>query len=356
MVKQNKKIKIGILAPLFLQVPPKKQGGTEWICYHQANGLVKRGYDVTLFAVKGSKTSAKLVPILDRGVSEYTIDLKTMEASRKLRLEMVSLGLAFTEMLKHNFDIVFNHARGGEAILPLTKFYKTPIATILHLPIFKEFAELYKIYNAPLISISLNQRLNFPNLNYVGNVYNGVDTKIFSFNPRPQDYLLLITTIGEHKNTLDAILAAKKAGQKFIIAGKIRDQKYFEQKIKPLIDGKQIKYLGEIGLKEKINLYKNAKGFLFPSIWNEPFGLVMIESLACGTPVIAFKNAAVPEIVIDKKTGFIVPKNNIEKMAAAIKKIGQIDRRACRQAVEDKFSLDKMIDGYEQVIKKLLGI
>lgn len=301
MLDSKKQIRVAIVAPLFMKIPPKKQGGTEWICCHQANELVKRGYNVTLFAVKGSKTLAKLVPIIDTGTRSYQVKPRQMEASRKLRLEMIGLGLTFSKVVRSQFDIIFNHARGGGIITPFTKKLKIPMVTVMHLPIFKELAQLYALHKTSLISISHAQRKRFSRLNYVGNVYNGVDTKTFSLNQTPNNYFLTITTIGEHKNPLASILAVKKTKEKLIIAGKIRDKNYFNYKIKTHIDGKQIKYVGEIGLKEKIKLYQNAKGFLFSSIWPEPFGLVMIESLSCGTPVVAFRNAAVPEIITHKK-------------------------------------------------------
>lgn len=353
MIK-NKKIKVAILAPVFLPIPPKKQGGSEWVVYHQANGLVKRGFEVSLFAVKGSKTKAKFIAVAGKGVKDYRINLEKMESSRALRLENIFIGkmLGLLADRQKQFDVIFNHARGGEVILPLTKFISAPLVHVLHLPLFKEAADSYRSYQAPLISISHNQRRGFAGLNFVGNVYNGVDTAEFKFNNQPADYLFDIATIGEHKNTLDAVLAAKRAGVRLILAGKIRDFAYFKNKIKPHIDNKKIKYLGEIGFKEKIKLYQNARALLFPTKWNEPFGLVAIEALSCGAPVIAYKNGALPEIVEHGKNGFLV--NNVSGMVAAIKRIDDIDRRNCRQSAEIKFSVDKMADDYAGICKKLI--
>ena len=159
--------------------------------------------------------------------------------------------------------------------------------------------------------------------------------------------------MGAHKNPKDAINAAKEAEVELILAGgKIREP-YFSKEIKPLIDGDKIKYLGEVYGKTKINLLKNAKALLFPIKWPEPFGLVMIEAMACGTPIIAYPNGAVPEIVEDKKTGFIV--KNISEMVKAIKKIDRIDRKKCREKVEEKFSIEKMINEYEKISFKVLN-
>ncbi|MDD5110463.1 MAG: glycosyltransferase family 4 protein [Patescibacteria group bacterium] len=345
--------KIAVIAPLFLRIPPKKQGGTEWVVYHQCNGLVSRGYDVTLLAVAGTKTKAKLVPIMPKPVTEYPITLSGMEASRRLRLEMTSIGLIGARLMSGDYDLAFSHARGGETLLPLLHCLKLPVVTVLHLPVFAEYAELMKKFNAPLVSISNTQRKKFSRLNYVGTVYNCVDTDIFTFNPKPDDYLLMVTTIGEHKNTLDGILAARIARRRLIIAGKIRDQKYFKEKIKPHIDGKRVTYQGEIGLQEKIKLYRNAAALLFPVVWEEPFGLVMIEALSCGTPVLGYRSGAVPEVVTNGKTGFVTARSPAA-LAAAIKKIDRIDRAACRRDTERRFSIEKMIDGYERVIEKIL--
>ena len=188
-MRKNKKIKVAILAPVFLPIPPKKQGGSEWIVYHQANGLVERGFAVSLFAVNGSKTKAKLITVADKGVKDYRIDLDKMESSRPLRLENIFIGKMLGQLIakQKKFDVIFNHARGGEVILPLTRFIKAPVVHILHLPLFKEAADIYRSYNAPLISISQSQRRGWSGLNFVGNVYNGVDTGKFKFNSQPGD-------------------------------------------------------------------------------------------------------------------------------------------------------------------------
>jgi len=344
--------RIAIIAPLLLRIPPKQQGGTEWIVYHQTNGLVERGYEVTLLAAAGAKTSARLIPVLPRPASEYRGEARTQEASRRLRLEMTALGLAAGHLMHGRFDLIFNHARGGEVLYPLVQKLGVPMVTVLHLPVFAEYAQLVRRFRAPLVSISNAQRKNYPNLNYVATVYNCVDTKVFTFDPKPKDYLLMVTTIGEHKNPLAGILAAKRARRRLIIAGKIRDQEYFTKKIKPHVDGHRIIYRGEVGLLEKIQLYRNAAALLFPVVWEEPFGLVMIEALACGTPVVGYRCGAVPEVITHGKTGYVTARNPAA-LAAAIKTIGRIDRAVCRHEVERRFSVEKMVDGYERVIKKI---
>lgn len=350
----KRSLRIAILAPLLLRVPPKRQGGTEWIVYHQANGFVERGYDVTLLAAAGSRTNARLIPIIPRPVSAYRIAARSMEASRRLRLEMTALGLAAARLKRGSFNLIFNHARGGELLYPLMHELDIPMVTVLHLPLFAENARLLAAYRAPLVSISNHQRRKFPRLNYIATVYNGVDTKTFSYNAKPRDYLLMVTTIGEHKNPLDGILAAKRARRRLIIAGKIRDHEYFVKKIKPHIDGRQVQYLGEIGLTEKIRLYRNAAALLFPVVWEEPFGLVMIEAMSCGTPVIGYRSGAVPEVIRHGVTGFLTAATPAA-LATAVRNIHRIDRRKCRAAVEEKFSVAHMVTEYERVITRMLA-
>jgi glycosyltransferase involved in cell wall biosynthesis len=246
------------------------------------------------------------------------------------------------------FDIIFNHARGGYIFLPLTHFLKTPVISIFHLPLFEEIADFLALFKKPnLITISNSQRKNFPKINYLAMVYNGVDLKEFPFSEKAKDYFIFMAAIGEHKNPKDAILAAKKSGGKLILAGgKVREP-YFSKEIKPRLDGKIIKYVGEVSGKERTTLLRNAKALLFPIRWQEPFGLVMIEAMACGTPVIAYPNGAVPEIVKDGETGFIV--KNANGMEKAIKKIELIDRRKCRERVAKFFTVEKMVEKYEKI-------
>lgn len=354
MKLKEKKYKVGILSSIFLPTPYSGQGALEKIAWQQAEGLAKRGYKVTLFATLGSKSSAKIDYFPFKPVAKYKLVKEKMESSRPLRLELTCLAWVLDKFLASakKFDIVFVHIRGAEILAPLKKFLKTPFVFVLHLPLFKELIELFRKYKTPLISIGNHQRKVAPDLNFVGTVYNGVDLKEFPFKEKPKDYFLYAGSIGKNKNPLDAIKACKKAKEKLILAGKIKDGNYFQKEILPLIDGKKIKYLGEVKRKEIVKLYQGAKGFLFPVLWPEPFGLVMIEAMACGTPVIAYPNGAVPEVVKDKKTGFIV--KNVEEMAKAIKNIHLIDRKECRKEVEKNFTVEKMIDEYEEVIKKLV--
>jgi len=351
----RKKSMIAVIAPPFATVPPKGQGGTERIVHQTIEGFVKRGYKVTLFGAGEYRGSAKFIQIFKKTISEGKLDTTFIESSRPLILETVYLARVMEEIKKREgeFDIVFNHCRGGYIFLPLSRFLKIPIVTILHLPIFKEMADFLFLFENPnIVTISNSQKKGFPQLKYLATIYNGVDPSEFEFSEKPKNYFLFMGALGEHKNPKDAILAAKKAKVNLILAGGKKREPYFSKEIKPLIDGKRIKYVGEISGKKRIDLLKYARAFLFPIKWQEPFGLVMIEAMACGTPVIAYPQGAVPEVVENGKTGFIV--KNVKEMVKAIKNIDKIDRRKCRERVERYFTVEKMIDGYEKICKKLL--
>lgn len=346
--------RIAIIAPPFVEIPPEKQGGTERIIEETIKGLYGRGYKITLFGAGKYKGKAKFIQVFKRPISKIKTATAATESSRNLRLEVVYIASVIREIIKRDgeFDVILNHMRGECILLPLTEFIKTPVVSILHLPIFKEMEKLISFYKNPnIVTISNSQRKGFSKINYLSTVYNGTNLEDFKFNGNPKDYFLTMGAIGEHKNPKDAILAVKKTKYNLILAGGKKREPYFSEEILPLIDGKKIKYVGEVGGKRRIDFFKNAKALLFPIKWQEPFGLAMIEAMACGTPVIAYPAGAVREVIEDKKTGFIV--NNINEMARAMNKIDLIDRKKCRERVEQKFSLQKMVDNYELIIKRL---
>ena len=298
-------MRIAILGSVALPVPPPLAGGTEWIAYHQARGLSEKGHEIILFAAKGSSkkinSNIKLIEVGKRN----KIDPTLTESSRKLRLEMVYLSEVVQKLIdfKESYDIVLNNMRGEAVFLPIAKMLKKPFVNVIHLNIFSELSELFQNFKTPIITISNAQRKDFPNLSYLATVYNGVDVNRFQYNDKPADYLLMVGSIGRHKNQVDAIKAAKETGKKLILVGKIRDNDYFEE-IKKDIDGERINWMGEVDFKTKIKLYKNAQAFLFPVLWKEPFGLVMIEAMSCGVPVIAYNHGAVSEGLVNNKTGY----------------------------------------------------
>lgn len=359
-------MKVLILGSVALPVPPPMQGGTERVAFAQAIGLSKKGHDIVLIAAKGSLASDKYRLISIGGgdtvagsqVKSHKSNVKSevyVESSRKLRTEMAYLTdvLAWMDGHADDFDVVINNMRGGEVLFHQhAKKLKKTYVNVMHLPMFPALADLCQEYNTPLVSISNAQRIAFPNLNYVGTVYNGVDIADFPYEPTSGDYLLMMGSITPHKNQKTGIAIAKALGMGLVIAGKIGDPAYYAQEIAPFIDGVNIAHHGELGMEEKTALYKHAKALLFPVLWEEPFGLVMIEAMACGTPVVAFRRGAVPEVVVDGKTGFIVEPTGLN-LLGSIQRIGEIDRAACRRHIEEHFTVEKMIESLETVILNL---
>lgn len=354
-------MRILILGSVALPVPPPFQGGTEWIAYYQAQGLAKLGHNVLLFASFGSKKGSYELIEVGKGntVQGSTLhvglsDTVLVESSRKLRLENVYLSQVVQHLMDNgnSFDIILNNMRGEAIFLPVAKMLNKPFVNVMHLPLFEELASLFKQYNTSVITISNAQRNDFPGLNYLATVYNCVDTEKYVFNDKSGDYLLMMGSITPHKNQAGAVRIAKKLKMKLVLAGKINDEKYFNE-LKKDIDGNQIKWIGEIAFDEKVKLYQNARALLFPILWQEPFGLVMIEAMSCGTPVIAFANGAISEVVVNSKTGFVIENNSEDQMAEAVRKIDNINRVECRKHVEENFSIDKIVKDYERALSKL---
>lgn len=339
-------MRIAQVSPLWLEVPPQNYGGTEYVISLLTEELVNRGHEVTLFATADSKTSAKLIPIWPRGLFKDKANASAVQ------------GLLLKELLarQSEFDIIHDHT--DTLLLPLSSFLKPPIVSTLHGIPQEESIILRKKFPAiNYISISRNQKKSEPGTHIIATVHHGINVEDYDFNDHPQDYLLWISNIEPSKGLAYAIQIAKMADEKLVIAGSVfsRNADYFEHRIQPLIDGKQIRFMGVADFQKKVELFKNAKAFLFPIFKRpEPFGLVIIESMACGTPVIAPPVGSLPELVVPEKTGFLIdtPEDGVQ----AIKKIKKISRTECRKHVERNFPLKKMVDRYEAIYRKVLGI
>jgi len=348
------KLKIAQLAPLWETVPPKKYGGIEIIIAAITNELVKRGHDVTLFASGNSKTKAKLASVFTKSLFENNIDWYHRSQN------LINAANCFSRV--EEFDIIHSHM--GDNALFFTQTAKTPVLTTLHnvLPEAKQNNSdeyiTFKYYSRKtnFASISFNQRTHTDiNFNYIDTVYNGINISDFTFNSKPQDYFAWLGRIHYGKGMWNAVHAAQTSKNKLIAAGNMTcesDGEYF-QSVKPMIDGKNIKYIGEVGLRGKNKLLGGARALLFPSIWEEPFGLVMIEAMACGTPVIAFNRGSVSEVIEDGITGFVV--KDEKEMIKAMKKVNKINRTECRKHIEKHFTIEKMADAYERVYEKIIG-
>lgn len=349
-------MKIALLAPPYLSVPPKNYGGTEKIVSLLTDGLVERGHDVTLFATGDSVTRAKLVSIFPEGIGNSGLS----KGDSHLPL------LHYTECFRRQkeFDLIHNHAQ--YLAMFLAEFAQVPVIHTIHGSYYagevpeekRKVLAAFKHHN--FISISDNQRGGFPDLNFIDTVYNGLDTNLFNYVEKPKgDYLLWVGRIVAKKGCLEAIETAKKLKIPLVIAAAIdlQDLPYYEEVIKPHIDGKFISYIGEINHESADALYGNALCTLFPITWHEPFGLVMVESMICGTPVVAYNMGSVSEIVVHGKTGFVVDVDSgVNGLEHAVRNIGEIKRGDCRLHVVNNFSKEKMVEGYIEAYRKILEI
>ncbi len=344
-------MKIIQIAPFEEPVPPRKYGGAELVISNLTEGLLKKGHQVYLFASGDSKTKADLVSVFPKAIRQ---NKKTSDFKFRESLKYLGLGKTIKLISSIKADVVHNHI--GWRLLPFLDLISQPVVTTLHGPLDPLYQQLIfkKFKKHPLISISDSQRVPLPGLNYLATVYNGIDISSFEFKSSRGKYLAFLGRMSPEKGPKEAILAAKKSGFLLKMAAKVDtvDKEYFKKEIKPLIDGKQIQYLGEIGPSQKNSFLKNALALLAPIQWREPFGLFMVEAQACGTPVIGFDRGSVKEVVKDKKTGFVV--KNVDEMTKAIKKIDKIKRSECRKWVEKKFASKKMVDEYEKIYYQLL--
>ncbi|MDQ7814264.1 MAG: glycosyltransferase family 4 protein [Patescibacteria group bacterium] len=318
--------------------------------YSHVNALtdafVKQGHETHLYAAGDSQTLGKL-----HSVTDSANDVRQLPADIQ-RYHIHSLISECYEKA-NSFDIIHSH------FSLLSSFYarltETPTVISIHSPIREEIKPfLLRYRNLNYVSFSHAQRLHMPELNWTANIYHGVDTELFGFNKFPQDYFLYLGRVTEDKGVHFAIEAAKAAGVNLVIAGRsYPTEGYWHKSIEPEINGKTIRYIGEADFEHKIDWLKNAKGLLFPTQFDETFGLVMIEAMSCGTPVIAWNKGSVPEVVQDKETGYIV--DSVAGMVKAIKAIDKISRNATRQRAETFFSQQKMTTGYLKVYERIIA-
>jgi len=337
-------MRIAQIAPLWIPIPPITYGGTEFVISLLTEELVKRGHEVTLFTTGDSKTSARLIPIWPKSL--WRARLAAPHAVFSLMYEKL------LEM-QNEFDIIHDHSEFYSA--PFSKFLKPPIISTIHHPMYEETTILFKKFpNINYVAISKNQRKSSPGINFVKTIYHGIPIEKYEFNPKPENYLLWLSKIIPGKGLAEAVRVAKSTGEKLLISGIIpkEAQDYFDFRVRPLIDGKQIQFVGASNFEKKVELFKNAKAFLYPISRQEPFGLVIVESMICGTPVISFKEGAAPELIKDGKTGFLV-KDEIE-MAKTVDKIKEIKRIDCRRHAARKFGLKKMVNKYEALYNTIL--
>jgi glycosyltransferase involved in cell wall biosynthesis len=342
-------MKIAQVAPLFESVPPRRYGGTERIVSYLTEELVRRGHDVTLFASGDSVTSARLVPCCDQSLR---LDPKVRDPLPHHILQLEKL-----RQRADDFDIVHFHT--DLLHFPLIRGFADRTVTTLHgrldlpdlAPFYSEFTDV------PLVSISKAQRWPMPGVTWAGNVPHGLPRNLLPFQPfSGGDYLAFLGRIAPEKRPDRAIEIAARTGFRLKIAAKIdpADQRYWETTIRPLIEGNaNVEFIGEIDERQKAEFLGKARALLFPIDWPEPFGLVMIEAMACGTPVIAFRHGSVPEVMEDGVSGFIV--GDVDQAVAAVRHVGGLNCLLVRRAFERRFTVEAMARAYLEIYCGLPG-
>lgn len=341
-------MRIAQIAPLWERVPPFRYGGIELIVSLLTDELVRRGHEVTLFASGDSITKADLKSVhnqalrLDQTIKEHSLYEQMMLSSLYQQADQ--------------FDIIHSHV--GCAALPYSGFVKTPTVHTTHGIFTPDNEKIFRQFSGqPYTSISEAQREPRLGLNYIHTVYNGIDPEVYPFQETPTQppYLAFVGRLSPEKGPEGAIKIARATGLPLKMAGKVDvvDQEYYNETLKPLIDGEQIQYLGEVSHEEKVQLLRNATVTLFPITWREPFGLVMIESMATGTPVVGMALGAVPEVIAHGKTGFVC--HTLEEMSEAVPEAMKLDRQTCRDYVLSRFSVATMVNEYEQAYQMVLG-
>jgi glycosyltransferase involved in cell wall biosynthesis len=332
--------RIAVLSPVAWRTPPRAYGAWETVASNITEGLVARGWkNVTLFATKESITSAKLEGWIEKGYEED-----------KSQIPLVSTCLHISKVMERagEFDLIHNNFD----YLPLTylRLIKTPMLTTIHgfsdpdiLRVYHDHKDTY------YVSISDSDR--DPGLPYLATVYNGINLSNLTFRPEPGDKLVHYGRIHNDKGTHLAIEAAKKSGMDLIIAGIIQDQDYFDNLVKPHLNESSIQFIGPVNPVQRDALLKEAYAVIHLNTIPERFGLVMAESMAAGVPVIAMDLGSCREVIADKQTGYLV--NNVDEAVEAVAKIDRIDRKKCRQRVEENFTIDKMVEGYEKVYEEI---
>jgi glycosyltransferase involved in cell wall biosynthesis len=339
-------MRIAQVAPLIESVPPKHYGGTERIVSYLTEELVRAGHDVTLFASGDSITRARLIPAC-RGslrLNKHCVD--------HLAHHLVMIDQVLEQA--RNFDVIHFHT--DYLHFPVARYLPVPHVTTLHgrldipdlIPVYDRFRDI------PVISISNAQRKPLPWANWAGTIYHGLPPDFFRFQPNPGNYLAFLGRISPEKRADRAIEIAKRAGMPLKIAAKVDrvDKRYFKRVIEPLLDASHVEWVGEISDREKDDFLGNAYALLFPIDWPEPFGLVMIEAIACGTPVIAYDGGAVPEVIKDGQTGFIA--KNLEDAAEAVHRVSEISRAHCRKIFEKRFTVTRMARDYVRIYRRTI--
>jgi glycosyltransferase involved in cell wall biosynthesis len=339
-------VRIALIAPPWYTIPPSGYGGIEWVVALLADGLTDRGHDVTLFAAPGSDTKARLVSPLDEEPPREAIGDPWYEASH------------IVSVYEHcdEFDILHDHT--GPVGVSVGALSDCPTIHTLHGPFTEQTLMLYRrvARHHWFVAISESQRsMAPPDLRWAGVVYNGILMDHYPFREDKDDFLFFLGRADEEKAPHLAIEAARRAGRRLVMCATTkneRERSYWAEHVEPIL-GDDVEVYGECAPDQKVDLLGRAAALVFPIQWAEPFGLVMVEAMACGTPVLAWRNGSVPEVVADGETGFIV--ESMDELVAAVDRVGELDPRAMRAWVEQRFSAEAMVNGYERAYERALA-
>jgi len=334
-------MKIAVLSPVAWRTPPRHYGPWEQIASNIAEGMAKKGVEVTLFATGDSITVGKLDSVCAQGYEEdRTQDAKVLEC---LHISNLMEKADQFDIIHNNFDF-----------LPLTysALIKTPVITTIHGFSSQKIVPVYKKYNSIGHYVSISNSDRSPQLNYLATVYNGLNVQDFDFVEQPDDYLLYFGRIHHDKGCAEAIQIAQKSKRKLLIAGIIQDENYYREKVEPYLN-EQIQYIGHAGPEKRNELLGKAIALLHPINFDEPFGMSVAEAMLCGTPVIAFNKGSMPELIQPDKTGFLV--DTIDEAVEAVSNLKDIKRKDCHDWASAQFSSEKMVDDYFKLYKKILG-
>jgi glycosyltransferase involved in cell wall biosynthesis len=334
-------MRVAVLSPVAWRTPPRHYGPWEQIASNIAEGMAKKGVEVTLFATGDSITVGKLDSVCAQGYEEdRTQDAKVLEC---LHISNLMEKAGDFDIIHNNFDF-----------LPLTYsgLIKTPVITTIHGFSSQKIVPVYKKYNSIGNYVSISNSDRSPQLSYLATVYNGLNVQDFDFVEQPDDYLLYFGRIHHDKGCAEAIQIAQKSKRKLLIAGIIQDENYYREKVEPYLN-EQIQYIGHAGPEKRNELLGKAIALLHPINFDEPFGMSVAEAMLCGTPVIAFNKGSMPELIQPDKTGFLV--DTIDEAVEAVSNLKDIKRKDCHGWASAQFSSEKMVDDYFKLYKKILG-
>jgi glycosyltransferase involved in cell wall biosynthesis len=340
-------LRIAQIAPLAVPVPPSEYGGTERVIYDLTEGLVARGHDVTLFASGDSETSGRLVPAVPQALWKEKDLTDPVAALFRMHADVFSRAA--------HFDLIHTHT--DYFAFPYAKYSSVPVVTTLHGRLdIPDMAEMLRVLREPyLVSISRSQRSQVPDAHWAGTVHHGIVVENYRFDACGGEGLVFLGRFAPEKGAHLAIDVAIAAGVPLTLAGRIppEEQSYFDREIRPRLAHRLISFVGEVGDEEKQKLLCNARALIFPIDWPEPFGLVMVEAMACGTPVIATPKGSAPEVIADGVTGILA--SSEQALVEAVAKVAAIDRMACRRHVEKQFAVARMVGRYERIYRQVLN-